>query len=408
MARRTLPSYRLHRGSGQAFVQYKGQRFYLGKHGTDASREAYDRFIAELVIKRPALSIAPSTRPGDGPTVVEICAAYLQFAEAYYSGGHLSNVKAALKALRDLYGRVPAAEFGPLALKAVQAHLVTQGHCRTNVNHLIGIVKRIFKWSASQELIDAGIWQALTTVSGLKKGRTKAREMAPVKPVPDIVVDKTLPYLPTIVADMVRLQRLLGARPTEICILRPCDIDRSDDVWIYTPSHHKTEHHGRDRAIMVGPKAQEILTRYLLRPADSFCFSPAETMAAHYEGRHAARKTPLNQGNRPGSNKKRFRKRPPSDYYTRSSYGHAVARGVKHLNAATVERFKKLGKAPTEADLVPRWSPNQLRHAAATEIRRQFGLEAAQVTLGHARADVTQVYAERDLELAREVARKIG
>ena len=42
------------------------------------------------------------------------------------------------------------------------------------------------------------------------------------------------------------------------------------------------------------------------------------------------------------------------------------------------------------------------------EIRRQFGLEAAQVALGHARADVTQVYAERDMALAAEVMRKIG
>jgi hypothetical protein len=35
-------------------------------------------------------------------------------------------------------------------------------------------------------------------------------------------------------------------------------------------------------------------------------------------------------------------------------------------------------------------------------------LEAAQVILGHAKADVTQVYAERDSALAVEVARKIG
>ena len=55
-----------------------------------------------------------------------------------------------------------------------------------------------------------------------------------------------------------------------------------------------------------------------------------------------------------------------------------------------------------------RWSPNQLRHAAATEIRKRFGLEAAQVVLGHSQANVTQVYAERDLHKAMEVARKIG
>jgi site-specific recombinase XerC len=54
------------------------------------------------------------------------------------------------------------------------------------------------------------------------------------------------------------------------------------------------------------------------------------------------------------------------------------------------------------------WHPNQLRHSKATEVRQRFGLEAAQVVLGHARADVTQVYAERDTALAVEVTKKIG
>ena len=55
-----------------------------------------------------------------------------------------------------------------------------------------------------------------------------------------------------------------------------------------------------------------------------------------------------------------------------------------------------------------RWSPNQLRHTAATEIRRLYGLEADQVTLVHASADVSQIYAERDLDKAREVMREVG
>ena len=54
------------------------------------------------------------------------------------------------------------------------------------------------------------------------------------------------------------------------------------------------------------------------------------------------------------------------------------------------------------------WHPNQLRHSKATEIRRQFGLEAAQVVLGHAKADVPQIYAERDSALAVEVMKRIG
>ena len=55
-----------------------------------------------------------------------------------------------------------------------------------------------------------------------------------------------------------------------------------------------------------------------------------------------------------------------------------------------------------------RWHPNQLRHTFATEVRKAHGLEAAQVLLGHARADVTQVYSERNLTLAVKVAGVMG
>ena len=47
-------------------------------------------------------------------------------------------------------------------------------------------------------------------------------------------------------------------------------------------------------------------------------------------------------------------------------------------------------------------------HAVATAVRRRYGLEAAQVALGHSKADVTQVYAERDQGLAERIAREIG
>ena len=55
-----------------------------------------------------------------------------------------------------------------------------------------------------------------------------------------------------------------------------------------------------------------------------------------------------------------------------------------------------------------RWAPNQLRHSFATKVRKYHGLEAAQVLLGHAKADITQVYAERDAALAVRVAAEIG
>ncbi len=56
-----------------------------------------------------------------------------------------------------------------------------------------------------------------------------------------------------------------------------------------------------------------------------------------------------------------------------------------------------------------RWHPHQLRHTAGPLIRREFGLEAAQLALGHSSAKVTDaVYAERDMARVIEVMKRIG
>jgi len=56
------------------------------------------------------------------------------------------------------------------------------------------------------------------------------------------------------------------------------------------------------------------------------------------------------------------------------------------------------------SDAHTHWHPHHLRHNAATTARQAGGLETAQVFLGHSKADVTQLYAER----AMGVAMKIG
>ncbi len=43
-----------------------------------------------------------------------------------------------------------------------------------------------------------------------------------------------------------------------------------------------------------------------------------------------------------------------------------------------------------------------------TYVRREFGLQAAQILLGRSKVDVTQIYAERDMNRAATVAVKIG
>lgn len=96
-------------------------------------------------------------------------------------------------------------------------------------------------------------------------------------------------------------------------------------------------------------------------------------------------------------------KRRPVGQYTVTAYDRAIRRAVVKANE------RRAGLAGMgNFDPVPHWHPNQLRHAHGTRVRRQFGLEAAQVVLGHARADVTQVYAETDLLRATRVAGEIG
>ena len=75
------------------------------------------------------------------------------------------------------------------------------------------------------------------------------------------------------------------------------------------------------------------------------------------------------------------------------------------------ERRKKLAAAgivlTPEQDLpiVPKWHPHQLRHNAGTRFRREYGLETAKCLLGQKTLDAAQIYAEQDVQKAREIPR---
>ena len=386
----SLPKYRKHRATGQAVVTLNGQDHYLGPHGTKASKLEYDRLIGEWLQN----GRNPLVGSADGLTVIELCASYWKFTKGYYKKdgkctGEAPNIKLAIRFLKDWYGKTMVTEFGPLALQAVRQRMVNSDHSRHYVNAQIGRIKRMFKWGVAEELVPPAIFQGLKSVTGLRKGRSEARESDPVLPVDDKIVEATLPALSQVVGDMVRLQRLTGMRPAEVCKLRPADVDQKGDVWLYRPATHKTEHHGRERTVFFGPQAQGILLRYLARAAEDYCFQPRDSEAKRLARQHAARTTPLSCGNRPGSNRKRKPKKKPGDHYTTDSYRRAIHYAC---DKAGIEK----------------WSPNRLRHSAGTEVRSKFGLEAAQVILGHSSANVTQVYAERDIAKGIEVARQIG
>ena len=119
--------YRLHKATGQAVVRLDGRDIYLGKYGSAASREAYQRIVAEWSQNGGRLPDSPHTA-----TVTEVVVAYTEFATGYYrKDGKPTNevrmIKTAIKIARELYGRTPAAEFGPLALKACRENDDRQG-----------------------------------------------------------------------------------------------------------------------------------------------------------------------------------------------------------------------------------------------------------------------------------------
>ena len=421
----SLPKYRHHKARGLAKVTLGGKDFYLGKFGSDSSRREYDRLVGEWIAAgRPARFGAAN----DELTVAELIVEYWKWAKCYYvkngkPTGTLGCIKLALRFLRANYGHTYARKFGPLSLKAVQKQLIEAGHSRRYINDNIDRIRRMFKWAVSEKLVPSSVHEALKSVPGLRKGRSEAREIPPVMPVRDEVVDATLPYLPPVVADMVRFQRLTGCRPGEVRTIRPCSVATSGDVWEYRPESHKTEHHDRERVIFIGPKAQVTLRPYLLRDKTDFCFSPSESERKRRNAAHEQRMTPVNQGNRPGSNRMRQPKRSAGRFYTKDTYRRAIERAcdlafpppepLTKRKDETKKQWKERLSPEEKLKLkawqkAHRWSPNQLRHTAATEIRSRYGLEAAQVTLGHASADVTQVYAERDQAKAREVMLEVG
>jgi integrase len=395
---RKLPSYRLHKPSGRAVVTLDGRDYYLGDFGTPESRDAYERLLAEWLADRrrrgvPAGS-ASATAPLANLTINELLLAFWRHAERHYRtpGGEptreLDNYRDSIRPLKQLYGATLARRFSPLKLKALRATLIEAGLSRGTINQRVGRIIRIFKWGVSEELLPSEVYQSLRTVGGLQKGRTAAKESARVRPVPGAHVEAIRPHVSRQVWAMIELQRLSGMRPGEVTGLRTCDLDTSGPVWRYQPARHKAEHHGKGRSIFLGPRAQAILRPWLRTEPFAYLFQPREAMAEFRAEQRRNRRTPLYP-----SVLARPRVADPKQAaglrYSTRSYYHAIRKAC-------------------ERGGVPPWHPHQLRHDAATRLRKEFGLDVARAVLGHSSPAVTEVYAELDAAKAAEAMEKVG
>ncbi len=266
----------------------------------------------------------------------------------------------------DLYGKTEARDFGPLALKTHRDSLIEADLSRGVVNNHVSRIKRFFKWVTANEMVPLHVSHGLQCVAGLRYGRSTARETDPVRPVDDAIVDATIEHCSWQVAAIIQPQRYTGMRPCEVIIMRGCDLDTSGEVWLYEPGSHKTEHHGRNRVICLGPRALHVLRPALKNDLNAYLFSPRDVMMEVRHQLRMSRKT-LASPSQKKQHPKKSPKRQPGDHFKTSRHEHAIHRGC--------DRAFPVPEGASEAQRKKwchdhRWSPNQLRHSAALSSER--------------------------------------
>jgi len=409
-------------------VRIAGKDYYLGVYQSQDSWREYHKLLAEHFSNQsgPGQNQGGGTSRAHAPTVPvaapseltigELTMRYKVHAEGYYvkkgkPTSEVSTIKRSLTFLNRMYYKESVSSFtskklelvresiasdpvvkihkkkgkdGKIDAKAVVLH---DAKSRSTANKYTGKIKQMFKWAVHEELVDPSVYERLRALPPLKRGRTKAREMPKVRAVSDAHIAATLEKLSPVVADMVRVQRLVGCRPQDITNMCPAEIKKTPDgePWLYSPASHKTEHRDQDLVLAIGPRAQAILERYWPKKATEVFFSPRATVRLRNDAQRGNGKNADAVAKRP----KKVAARPPSDRYDSGSYRRAVNRAC-------------------ELAEVPSWSPNQLRHSRLTEVRAQHGAEAARTLVGHKNLNTTEIYAEQDLKKAIQVAKESG
>ncbi len=385
-----FPKYSVRKSNLTAYVSVGGRKIYLGRYDSEKAKRRYNAICARISagITDPILA----AQFDDDQDIADLVAQYLTWASTYYSDGEVSNLTAALKPLVALFGDMAADQFGPRDLICYRNHLPPKGLCRNNCNAMLGRVKRFWKWCSSRELCDPLMHHRLSCVNGLRPGELGVKESEPVFGACPESIAGVLPFLPPIVATMVRLQYLTGMRPGEVCAMQRSTLDQRDsDVWLYYPPTHKNQWRGQDLVKAIPVIAQPLLEPFLALPADQYFFRPEDSHAWAREQQTMRR--PLRKTKRYPSEAKRLareqRNKPRrrsrfKPHYTTGSYRQAIDRAFKYAaeQGAHLERF----------------TPNQLRHSVLTDVTDLLGEESAQKYAGHKSVKSTRIYTQKQLQ----------
>ena len=367
-------------GNDVAFVELSGERHYLGRWNSQESKENFQRVVSEWI----ARDCKPEP-PKNDATVVECCDAYTDYCRDYFKSSPKSfdRILLALRPLLKLYGRMLAHEFGAVHLRAIRETMINSKLSVTTINTRINVIRRMLRHCASIEMIPPEPWHKAATLENLKPGRTAAKSPKKILPVPLEHIEAVKPFVTQSVRGLIELQLLTGARSGELLKLKAADIDMTGNVWIVSLKKHKNSWRGQSRTLCIGPRGRSVLKPFILqRRADEYLFQPYD----YYRERSQAADTHrrLNQTkNTPLSD------RTCGEHYTADSYRRAITRACDEAK-------------------VSHWHPHQLRHTCASEMRKQFGVEAVRALLGHSCVDTTELYAQIDSEQARRIAAAVG
>lgn len=414
-----IPKYVRHKARKKGKVTLNGKTHYLpGDYESDESRAEYDRLIAEFLSKQKS----PDTA---NVTFRFLAVAYLNFCEVFYvnedgqPSEEINQVCRSLKPLLALFGNEPTNRFGPRKLKKIREHMIASGLYRTTINDRISRILRMLSWAAEEELLNPNIVASCREIRNLQNGRCgDVPESQPVPPVEIEKVEAIRDYVGPVVRAMIDLELVTGMRPQEVRNITWGQIDESDsETWCYEPNQHKTKRKGKTRRIFIGPNGQAVLNKFLKAAPDAFIFSPRGAEAMRRAKQRANRKSPMTPSQR--ARDKQPVKRQLAEQYTKDSYRRAIVRACERAFGMP-EQLRRIPQFLPEKEKARLreeakqwraehcWSPNQLRHACGTFLRKKVGLDGARTVLGHTEKRTTEVYAERDFSQAREIMAVFG
>lgn len=417
-----IPDLRLHRPTGQAVVRLVNPRggkrdYYLGKHGTEDSRQRHQQLVARWIAGGRELPDVRVPIAGEIPnTIQDLTTRFLEWARGYYrhvdgtQTREVANLERACHLLTERYGKLHPQEFSPNKLRDFRDSLVDRRFgeekgndgkaiegtgrrlSRNYINNVVRRIKQLFKWADSRELVPTASYHRLATVGSLQAGRSNARETEGLSPVTEKQVKDTVPHLPPQVAALVWFCWYTGARMGEAVQLATGFLDMKKPVWLFRPQQHKNLHRGKDRVIPIGAEAQKIIRPFMQVVPDRRWFRPCDVVAQ------------INAERFPDLPAKRVETRRAKIARRRKAEPRRVPGEEYSTNAVQIAIRRACGKAG-----VPIWTPHMLRHAALSRIREERGLEAAAAIGGHWTLDVTQMYTRVAQEkLAIDVMKEMG